>query len=261
MVSSTSMSTPTTPALRVDLSGQTALVTGAARGLGWTISEALIGCGARVYMLGPREPGSLPHGASWISADVSSEDEVVAAFQRLDKLDILVNNAGIAGPSAPIIEISREEFDETLAINLTGAFLCAREAARMMMRAGRGRIINISSIAGVRAYSLRTPYSASKWGMIGLTRSLATELGQYNIQVNAICPGAVEGERMETVIAKRAAASGQSEDVVRAMFAGQAALKRFVRPTDISDMVLFLASAAGENITGQALEVSAGAIL
>jgi NAD(P)-dependent dehydrogenase (short-subunit alcohol dehydrogenase family) len=86
-------------------------------------------------------------------------------------------------------------------------------------------------------------------------------LGPHNIQVNAICPGAVEGERMETVIAKRAAASGQSEDVVRSMFTGQSALKRFVRPTDISDMVLFLASGAGENITGQALEVSAGAIL
>jgi NAD(P)-dependent dehydrogenase (short-subunit alcohol dehydrogenase family) len=259
------MSRPTTPALRphlqVDLSGQTALVTGAARGLGWVISEALLRCGARVVMLGPREPGSLPAGASWVAADVSNEAEVLAAFKRLDKLEILVNNAGIAGPSAPITEISREGFDETLAINLTGAFLCAREAARLMIPARRGRIINISSLAGVRAYSLRTPYSASKWGMIGLTRSLATELGPHNIQVNAICPGAVEGERMEAVIAKRAAASGQPEDAVRAMFANQAALKRFVRPSDVSDMVLFLASPAGENITGQALEVTAGAIL
>ena len=213
-------------------------------------------------MTGRRAPESLPNGAFWIDMDVANESRVLAAFEKLPgRLDVLVNNAGIAGPSGLITEMTGEQFEETLKVNLTGAFLCAREAVRLMMPLKRGRIINISSLAGVRAYSLRTPYASSKWGMVGLTRSLAAELGPYNIQVNAICPGAVEGERAETVIAKRAAASGQPVDVVRKMFTDMSALGRFVRPSDIAETVLFLCSPAGENITGAALEVAAGAIL
>ena len=240
-------------------------MSGAARGLGWAISEALSACGAQVAMTGRTVPNALPKGAFWIDMDVANESQVVAAFNKLQashgRLDVLVNNAGISGPSGMITEMTGDQFEETLRVNLMGTFLCAREAARLMLPTKRGRIINISSLAGVRAYSLRTPYASSKWGMIGLTRSLATELGPYNIQVNAICPGAVEGERVEAVIARRAAASDQPLEVVRKMFTDMSALGRFVRPADIADTVLFLCSPAGENITGVALEVTAGAIL
>lgn len=256
------------------LSGKVALVTGAERGLGLAISDALVRAGAHVAMLGRgRESlaqtaarlSSGPGEAFALTADVSREAEVIAAFQQLLKrrgrLDLLVNNAGIAGPTAPVAEITLEDWDRVLAVNLTGAFLCAREAAKIMVPAARGKIINISSIAGTKALALRSPYSSSKWGMIGLTRTLALELGPRNVQVNAICPGAVEGERMDRVIESRAKTIGLSPEEIRKQFVSSTALGRFVNAQDIADLVLFLASPSGDNITGQALEVNAGAAL
>jgi len=254
-----------------ELSGSVALVTGASRGLGYVITERLLQAGAQVAMLGhEREALSQaaarlaagPGQAFAIPADITCEEEVRAAFQevsrRCGRLDLLVNNAGIAGPTAPVNEITREQWDQVLAVNLTGAFLCSREAVQMMVPASRGKIINISSMAGKIGYPLRTPYAASKWALLGLTMTLAQELGPRHVQVNAICPGPVEGERMDQVIRQRARAAGASVEATRRQFEAATALRRFVRPEDVAELVLYLASPAGDNITGQAIDVSAG---
>ena len=194
--------------------------------------------------------------------DVSQESQVSAmveaALQNFGRIDILVNNAGVAGPTAPIMNVSRDEWDQVLAVNLTGAFLCARAVIPHMIERRSGKIINISSIAGKLAYALRGPYAASKWGMIGLSRTLAQELGPHNIQVNAICPGPTAGERMRGVIAGRARELGQSEAEVERLYVEGTALKRMVDPDHVAAMVVLLVSNEGSSITGEAIDVSAG---
>ncbi len=254
--------------MEYDLRGKAALVTGAARGLGYAISKRLLEAGANVAMLGPdretvmRAAASLGPEALPLIVDVSHEEQVQAAFQevarRWGRLDVLVNNAAITGPTAPVNEIRPEDWERTLAVNLTGPFLCAREAARMMVPARSGKIINISSIVGRTAYALRAPYAASKWGLNGLTLTLAHELGPHNIQVNAICPGPVEGERMDRVIQKRAQATGLPLEEIRKQFTDQTVLGRFVRPGDVAELVLYLASPAGDGITAEILNVTGG---
>jgi NAD(P)-dependent dehydrogenase (short-subunit alcohol dehydrogenase family) len=253
----------------VTLPGQVALVTGAARGLGYEISRALLDAGAQVVLMGPNRDtiaaAAAALGGIAMPGSVTSEEDVAAVFaairERFGRLDILVNNAGIGGPAAPVEEVTRAQWDEVIDINLTGAFLCAKEAVKMMKPVKRGRIVNISSMAGRIGYALRSPYGASKWGMIGFSRALAAELGPHNVCVNAVLPGAVEGDRIDRVIRDRAAAMGVDESAVRHDYVKAAALGRMVRASDISAMVLHLCSEAGENITGQAIEISGGSYL
>ena len=184
---------------------------------------------------------------------------VASTVARFGRLDILVNNAGIAGPTAPVVEAPTAEWERTLAINLTGAFLCAKHAIPHLIGAGGGRIINITSIAGKIGYALRSAYAASKWGMIGLTRSLALELGAHDITVNAIAPGSTRGERLSAVIHDRAAALGRPVgEVEQEFFVGQNALRRMVEPEEIAATAVFLASDEARNITGETISVSAG---
>jgi NAD(P)-dependent dehydrogenase (short-subunit alcohol dehydrogenase family) len=245
------------------------LVTGAARGLGYEISRALLAAGAQVALMGPNREtirkAAAELGGIAMPGSVTSEEDVAAVFaaihERFGRLDILVNNAGIGGPAAPVEEVTRAQWDEVIDINLTGAFLCAKEAVKMMKPVKRGRIINISSMAGRIGYGLRSPYGASKWGMIGLSRALAVEMGPHNVCVNAVLPGAVEGDRIDRVIRDRAAAMGVDVAAVHHDYVKAAALGRMVRASDISAMVLHLCGEAGDNITGQAIEISAGSYL
>src|SRR5439155_5086560 len=142
------------------------------------------------------------------------------------RLDVLINNSGIAGPTALARDIATADWDETLRVNLTGAFLCARHASAHMIAAGHGAIVNIASVAGRMGYALRTPYAASKWGMIGLSHSLAAELGPHGIRVNAVLPGTTEGERIDRVIAARATAEGRTGSEVREWFTKDIPLRR-----------------------------------
>ncbi|SRR5579871_344314 len=251
------------------LDGQVALVTGGARGLGYDISRALIAEGATVVMMA-RDPNITAAAAAELGAvampgSVTSEQDVAGIFaainERFGRFDILVNNAGIGGPAAPVEQVTAAQWSEVIDINLTGAFLCAREAVKMMKPAQRGRIVNISSMAGRIGYALRSPYGASKWGMIGFSRALAAELGAYNVCVNSVLPGAVEGDRIDRVIRDRAAAMDVPESAVRGDYVKAAVLRRMVRASDISAMVVFLCGEGGANITGQAIEISAGSYL
>ena len=182
---------------------------------------------------------------------------VDAVMARWGHLDVLVNNAGIY-LQADAIVTTETAWNRLLAVNLTGAFLCARECLKHMLRRREGHIINIASVAGRRAYPLRLAYAASKWGLIGLTLTLAQEAGARNVLVNAVCPGPVQGPVMEQVIARRARSLRIPAREVRQQFLNSAALGRMVSATDVSSLVLFLCSQAARSLTGQVIEVSAG---
>jgi NAD(P)-dependent dehydrogenase (short-subunit alcohol dehydrogenase family) len=196
-----------------------------------------------------------------VSEEAAVQKLVTAALAEFGRLDILVNNAGIAGPTALAVNVTREDWDRTIAINLTGAFLCSKYALPHMIERGGGRIINITSVAGLKAYALRSPYSASKWGMIGLTCSLADEVGRHNITVNAIAPGPIRGPRIESVIRNRAAELGMSFEEMEQEYVKPTALKRMAEEEDIAALTAFLASDEARNLTGQTIEVSAGYML
>jgi NAD(P)-dependent dehydrogenase (short-subunit alcohol dehydrogenase family) len=196
-----------------------------------------------------------------VSEEAAVQKLVTATLAEFGRLDILVNNAGIAGPTALAVNVTREDWDRTIAINLTGAFLCSKYALPHMIERGGGRIINITSVAGLKAYALRSPYSASKWGMIGLTCSLADEVGRHNITVNAIAPGPIRGPRIESVIRNRAAELGMSFEEMEQEYVKPTALKRMAEEEDIAALTAFLASDEARNLTGQTIEVSAGYML
>ena len=254
------------------LSGQVALITGGGRGIGRAIALRFVSEGAAV-MLAATKRESLEATAAEIrkaggraaTAVVDVADEaavktvVAATLGELGRLDILVNNAGVGGPTLRVVDMERADWDRTLAVNVTGAFLCSKHAIPHMVARKSGRIINVTSIAGLMGYPLRSPYAVSKWGMIALTRTLAGELGEHGITVNAIAPGAVRGERVEGVIAARAAALGRpAADVERELFVDPTALKRMVGPDDVAATAAFLASNDAANITGETISVSAG---
>jgi NAD(P)-dependent dehydrogenase (short-subunit alcohol dehydrogenase family) len=250
---------------------QVVVVTGAGYGIGRGIAEAFAREGAQLVLAGRSKDklaqveAALSSGAvkhMVVPADVRLEADVdhliATAHQRLGRLDVLVNNAGIAGPTALARDIAAADWDETLRVNLTGAFLCARRAAAIMIEARRGAIVNIASVAGRMAYPLRTPYAASKWGLIGLSHSLAAELGPHSVRVNAVLPGSTEGERIERVIATRAAAEGRSPEEARQWFTKDIPLGRMVTADEVAKAVLFLASDEASGITGQAFSVCGG---
>jgi len=260
--------------------GQVVLVTGASRGIGRAIALAFAAEGGAVALLSADGAGAkavadeiAASGGQGLplAGDVSREEDVrrvVSQTERtLGPIDVLVNNAGIPGPTAPATEISLADWERVLAVNLTGAFLCAREVLKGMIARQRdpapgarasGRIINISSIAGKIGYPQRSPYASAKWGLIGLTMTLAQEAGPFGIRANCICPGPVAGELIEEVIAARARALGLPVEKVREQYLGPTALKRMARAEDVAAAALFLASDDAANITGQAIDVSAG---
>ena len=245
--------------LQVDLSAQTAIVTGASRGLGQAMAEALARCGARVACVA-RSPDKLAETVQRIESsggraqafecDMQSSASVNQVFDQVadawERLDIVVNNAGITRDTLlPVM--TDEAWDDVISTNLRGAFLGCRAAARHMMRARYGRIINISSVSGLMGNPGQTNYSASKAGLIGLTRSLSRELAKRNITVNAVAPGFIESDMT--------AALG---DAVIQEAAKRIPLRRLGRAHEIADAVLYLASASGNYITGQVLTVDGG---
>ena len=253
------------------LPNKSAIVTGGGKGIGKEIALALAHEGANVLVAG-RQSDVLEQTASEINSlgrrslfcvtDVSDESQVErmvgTALDGFGQIDILVNNAGVTGPTATVTSVTRDVWDQVLAINLTGAFLCARAVIPHMIAHRSGKIVNISSIAGKMAYALRSPYAASKWGMLGLSCTLAQELGPHNIQVNAICPGPTAGERMTGVIAGRAKELGRSVEEVERLYVEGTALKRMVDPKHVAAAVVFLCSTDSDSITGEAFEVSGG---
>jgi NAD(P)-dependent dehydrogenase (short-subunit alcohol dehydrogenase family) len=248
-----------------------AIVTGGGRGIGKHIALRLARDGYDVALADLDHPeldptaleiAALGRRTIAVRTDVTDEEQVRGmadvTLRVLGRIDVLVNNAGVVGPTAPVPDVNRAEWQAVLDVNLTGPFLCAAAVLPAMMRQRSGKVINIASIAGKIAYALRSPYAVSKWGLIGLTLTMAKEMAEHNIQVNAICPGPVAGPRMDGIIARRATELGQTTEEVTEFYLRSMALHRMVQPDDVANLVAYLASPAGDNITGQALEVTAG---
>lgn len=196
-----------------------------------------------------------PAGWRCFEADAADEAQVAGVFGALDGLDVLCANAGIAGPTAPVEDVALADWRACVSVNLEGAFLASKYAAPMMKAAGAGAVVLTSSTAGIYGYPNRAPYAAAKWAMIGLMKTLAMELGPFGVRANAICPGAVEGPRMEGVLAREAAAKGMTRDQVYDGYAAGTSMRSFVEARDIADMAVFLGSDQARMVSGQVIAV------
>lgn len=240
---------------------QRVLITAGASGVGRAMAEAFAAQGARVWVAdvdgAARE--TCPEGWGRSRADVADEAAMAAMFDEIraewDGLDVLCANAGIAGPTALVEDVAIEDWRACVAVNLDGAFLAAKFAAPMMKAQGAGAMILTSSTAGQYGYPNRSPYAAAKWGVIGLMKTLAMELGPHGVRANAICPGAVEGPRMEGVLEREAAAKGMTRDQVYSGYASGTSMGRFIEARDIGNMAVFLASDAARLVSGQVIAV------
>jgi 3-hydroxybutyrate dehydrogenase len=254
------------------LRGEHAVVTGAGRGIGAAIACALASQGAKVSLLG-RNSGSLDKIAAELNgstetcvavADVTNGSALQAAFarakERFGPVTILVNNAGQAR-SAPLHTADDSLWDEMLAVNLGGVYRCIRCALPDMLQAGRGRIINIASVAGLAGYAYVTAYCAAKHGVIGLTRSLAMELARKNITVNAVCPGYSDTDMVRDAVANIQAKTGRDEAAARASLTAHNPQGRLIAPDEVAQTVLWLCSAGAGSITGQSIAVAGGEVM
>ena len=240
------------------------LITAGASGIGLVMAQGFLEAGAHVFVCDVDANAlkqTLENHPSLLGcvADVADEASVESMLSHAQKalggLDVLINNAGIAGPTALIGEIKRDDLEQTLAINVVGQFLCAKHAVTQLRQSKRASIVNMSSAAGHLGMPARSAYSASKWAVIGLTKSLAIELGKDGIRCNAVLPGAVDGPRIRAVIEAKAKIMGKRLEDVTSNYENQSSLGRMVTAQDVANTVLFITSEAGRNINGQALAV------
>jgi NAD(P)-dependent dehydrogenase (short-subunit alcohol dehydrogenase family) len=243
---------------------QRVLVTAGASGIGREIVRAFAAQGAKVFVcdidgagldsLAKEIPGSATKVCD-ISKRVDIEGMVAFGVNALGGLDVLVNNAGISGPTASVEEMDPDQWEQVIQINLTGTFNVTRLAIPHLKKSSAGVIIIMSSVAGRLGYPNRSPYSTTKWGLIGFTKTLSRELGEFNIRANAILPGAVEGPRMSRVLEDRAKLSGKRVDEEKNSALAIQSMQKFVDPKDVAALAVFLASDAGKSISGQMLPI------
>lgn len=243
---------------------KTVFITAGGSGIGLAMAKAFSAEGAEVAVTDMDEAAleiaaaSIP-GLKTYVADASNEDQMRNVYDALktewSALDVVMANAGIAGPTAGIEDVALADWQRCIAVNLDGAFLATSLAAPWMKAQGHGVMTLTSSTAGLFGYPFRSPYAAAKWGIIGLMKTLAMELGPYGIRANAICPGAVDGDRMDRVIANEAKTRGMSKDEIRTGYGECVSLRRFVSADDIADMAVFLASPKAKNVSGMAMAV------
>ncbi len=240
------------------------MVTAGGSGIGLAIARGFVESGARVLVCDIDEKSlrqmedTLP-GIMTVVADVSDEQSVERLFAQVDArlggLDVMVNNAGIAGPTGTVENLNLSDWNRTLAVNITGQFLCARLAVPRLRRGKNASMTNLSSAAGHLGFPGRSAYAASKWAVVGFTKSLALELAADGIRVNAILPGAVDGPRIRAVIAAKAESLGKPVEEIARVYESQAAMGSMISADDIANMVLFAAGDYARHITGQELVV------
>ncbi|WP_299724630.1 SDR family oxidoreductase [uncultured Tateyamaria sp.] len=233
------------------------LITAGASGIGLAMAEAFAARGDEVWVTDVDGAAleNLPAGIEGRFCDVTDEARMAEVMAEAGTLDVLCANAGIAGPTALIEDVALADWRACVAVNLEGAFLAAKLALPAMKAAGSGAVIFTSSTAGLYGYPNRAPYAAAKWAIIGLMKTVAMEAGPFGVRANAICPGAVEGARMEGVLAREAAAKGMSRDQVYEGYASGTSMRRFVEARDIAEMAVFLGSEAARLVSGQVIAV------
>ena len=244
--------------------GQRVIITAAATGIGHVYADAFSKSGARVHICDINTEALAQFQQEFPDlgvtlADVSDPAQVDRLFEEaedhLGGLDVLVNNAGIAGPAGPVEAIDPVEWEHTMAVNINGQFHCVRRAVPVLKASGGGSIVNIASASGLFGYLNRTPYATSKWAVIGFTKTLAMDLGEYGIRVNAICPGIVAGERTDRTVAIKAEAEGISLTEAWGHKLRENSMHTKVTAQEVANMVLFICSKAGAKISGQALSI------
>ena len=234
------------------------LITAGGSGIGFAMGQAFAEAGADVWIT-DLDVSAVPDGWRASTVDVSSESAMAELFKEVETtwggVDVLCANAGIAGPTAAVEDVALEDWKACVSVNLEGAFLAAKFAAPMMKQQGSGAMVLTSSTAGIYGYPNRAPYAAAKWGIIGLMKTLAMELGPHGIRANAICPGAVEGPRMEGVLEREAMAKGMTRDEVYEGYAKGTSMRSFVGARDVANMAVFLGSDAARLVSGQVIAV------
>jgi NAD(P)-dependent dehydrogenase (short-subunit alcohol dehydrogenase family) len=239
-----------------------ALVTAAASGIGLAVVRALREAGWAVVLsdLAGSEGSARAAecGAEWMPCDLRDPAQIAVLAEKAGDVFLLINNGGIAGPTLPVTDMPPEDWAEVMAVNLNAPFLLSRAIVPRMAARGEGVIVNMASVAARIGHPGRSPYVASKWGLLGFTATLAREVGAQGIRVNAILPGSVRGERIARVLSAFAEANALAPEEAEARYLARQATGRFVEPEEIAATVLFLASDAARSITGQFIGVDGG---
>jgi NAD(P)-dependent dehydrogenase (short-subunit alcohol dehydrogenase family) len=253
------------------LNNKKIIISAGASGIGWATAKVCLSKGAYVYLcdidnksLNKIKKHPLANKKLfYYECDASDEDDVSNFFSKVNKktkkVDALINNVGVAGPTGTIEKLSSEDWEKTLKINVISHFYFAKLAIPMLKKNKGGSIINISSGAGIMGFPLRSPYAASKWAVIGLTKTLAMELGKFKIRVNAICPGTIKGDRMIRVIRDKAKFLKVSKKKIEKDFISMASMNCWINEEDIGKMCSYLISTDGEKISGQAIPIDGNA--
>ena len=253
------------------LNNKKIIISAGASGIGWATAKVCLSKGAYVYLcdidnksLNKIKKHPLANKKLfYYECDASDEDDVSNFFSQVNrktkKVDALINNVGVAGPTGTIEKLSSEDWEKTLKINVISHFYFTKLAIPMLKKNKGGSIINISSGAGIMGFPLRSPYAASKWAVIGLTKTLAMELGKFKIRVNAICPGTIKGDRMIRVIRDKAKFLKVSKKKIEKDFISMASMNCWINEEDIGKMCSYLISSDGEKISGQAIPIDGNA--
>ncbi len=250
--------------MNINLKNKTYVISAAADGIGFAIAKKIINSGGKVYIsdINKKKINAInkkyKNKIFATEIDCTSPDEIKNYFNKLKslkKIDGLINNVGIAGPTKSLENIKIEEWEETIKTNLNSHFYFTKYSIPLLKKSKKSSIINLSSTAGLYGFAQRSPYTASKWAVIGLTKTLAMELGKHKIRVNAICPGSVEGDRMKRVVNAKAFLSKTKPKKVKQEFESMVSLRTFINKEDIASMALFLLSDKSQNISGQAITV------
>ena len=247
------------------------VISAGASGIGWAITKTCVSRGAQVFLcdINDKLINKINKNRKYknkifaYECDASNESDVINFFTKVlkktKKIDSLINNIGIAGPTATLEKINSEEWEKTLQVNVVSHFYFNKQAIAVMKKNKRGSIINLSSGAGIMGFPLRSPYAASKWAIVGLTKTLAMELGKFKIRVNAICPGTIKGNRMKRVVSDKAKFLNISQKMVEKEFISMASMNSWIYEDDIGKMCAFLISNDSERISGQVIGVDGNA--
>ena len=247
------------------------IISAGASGIGWATAKVCLSKGAIVYLcdininsLKKTQKHPLNNKRLFsFECDASDEYEVSDLFDKIikktNKIDALINNVGVAGPTGSLEKLSSDDWEKTLKINVISHFYFTKQVIPMLKKNKSGSIINISSGAGIMGFPLRSPYAASKWAVIGVTKTLAMELGKYKIRVNAICPGTIKGDRMVRVIKEKAKFLKISKKIIEKDFVSMASMNCWIYEEDIGKMCSFLISSEGERISGQTIPIDGNA--
>jgi len=257
--------------MALSLQNKKIIISAGASGIGWATTKVCLSKGAIVYLcdINDKSLNKIKKNPLYnkklfaYECDASDEDEVLNFFNQINKktkkIDALINNVGIAGPTGTIEKLNSDDWEKTLKTNVISHFYFTKLAIPMLKKNKGGSIINISSGAGIMGFPLRSPYAASKWAVIGVTKTLAMELGKFKIRVNAICPGTIKGDRMVRVIKDKAKFLKVSKKLIEKDFVSMASMNCWIYEEDIGKICSFLISSDGERVSGQAIPVDGNA--